>query len=228
VKDLNSPGRDATMPGPIDYQDIPRKMKMDYNFPAAGKTYKILDQISGLLDHFQEPHLRLRELMSDAMSLILRQFSLTHVGIGLRGIDGTYRYEVLVGYRPETEAFTRKLAYTAEQFTNASIYKGTMISRYTKVFLAEDNPWLDSEREAYNVPSLLGTTRRSLDDYLEGDYIDIHILGKNDEILGWIEIAGTTTGKLPDMSAIRWIEFIGKIISAALVTQPKSLARRTP
>lgn len=227
VKDYTTPNREVTMPGPIDYQDIPRKMKLEYNFPAAGKTYKILDQMSGLLAHFQKPQMNLRELMTDAANLMAKQFSLKEVGIGLRESDGIYRYEVLVGYRPETEAATKKLAYTSGQFTDASIYKGTMISRYTKVFLAEDNPWLDSEKEAYNLPSLLGTTRRSLDDCLEGDYIDTHILGKNDDLLGWIELAGTTTGKLPDMSAIRWIEFIGQIIGAAVAYQSKGITSRS-
>lgn len=223
MKDYNTPGREVTMPGPIDYRDIPRKMKLEYNFPAAGKTYKILDQISGLLAYFQKPQISLRELMTDAANLMAKQFSLKEVSIGLRQSDGDYRYEVMVGYRPETEAATKKLAYTYGQFTDASIYKGTMISKYTKVFLAEDNPWLDSEKEAYNLPSLLGMTRRSLDDYSEGDYTDIHILGRNDEIVGWIELSGTTTGKLPDMSAIRWMEFIGMIIAAAVACKPKGI-----
>jgi len=51
-------------------------------------------------------------------------------------------------------------------------------------------------------------------------------LGKNDEILGWIELAGTTTMKLPDMSAIRWIEFIGQIIAAAVAYQSKGITNR--
>ncbi len=227
MKDYNTPSREVTMPGPIDYREMPRKMKLEYNFPASGKTYKILDQISGLLLHFQKPLMDLQELMTDAANLIAKQFSLKMVGIGLRESDGAYRYEVLVGYRPETEAVTRKLAYTYDTFTDASIYKGTMISKYTKVFLSEDNPWLDSETETYNLPSLLGMTRRSLDDYLEGDYIDTHILGKNDDLLGWIELAGTTTGKMPDVSAIRWIEFIGQIIAAAVACQPKGIGKRS-
>ena len=226
MKDYSTPSREVTMPGPIDYQDIPRKMKLEYNFPTAGKTYKILDQIGGLLVYFQKPQMDLRELMTDAANIMAKQFSLKEVGIGLRESDGTYRYEVLVGYRPETEAATKKLAYTYGQFTDATVYKGTMISKYTKVFLSEDNPWLDSEKEAYNLPSLLGMTRRSLDDCLEGDNIDIHILGKDDDLLGWVELAGTTTGKLPDMSAIRWIEFIGQIIAAAVASQLKGLTKR--
>ena len=226
MRDFNTPSRAVTMPGPIDYQDIPRKMKLEYNFPAAGKTYKILDQVGGLLVHFQKPQLDMNDLMKDAASLVAKQFSLKGVGIGMREADGVFRYQVLVGYRAETEAATRKLAYTYEQFTNASVYKGTKISKYTKVFLSEDNPWLDNEKDAYNLPSLLGMTRRSLDDYLEGDYIDTHIFGKNDEIIGWIELAGTVSGKLPDMAAIRWIEFIGQLIGAAALVRTRESIRR--
>jgi len=217
LKDNGASFRTVSVPGPVEYQDIPRKMKMEYNFPAAGKTYKILDQMSLLLRQFQRPQLDLKELMTDAGNLIMKQFSLRQVGIGLRGADGNYRYEVLIGYRADTEAANRKIFYTPAQFVDPKVYKGYMISKYAKIFLAEDNPWLESEKEAYNLPSLLGATRRSLDDYVEGDYLNIHILGKDDEILGWIEVSGTTTGKLPDMAAVRWMEFIGQIIAAAIV-----------
>jgi hypothetical protein len=226
MRDYETPSKGVTMPGPMDYQDIPRRMKLEYNFPATGKTYRILDNIVGLLVHFQRQQVDMRELMTDAANLMSKLFSLKQVGIGMRGADGIFRFEALVGYRPETEAATRKLAYTQEQFADSSIYKGTMISKYTKVFLAEDNPWLESEREAFNLPSLLGMTRRSLDDCMEGDYIDTHILGKNGELIGWIELGGTTSGKLPDMAAIRWIEFIGQIIGAAAVVRSRDIARR--
>ncbi len=216
----------VAMPGPVDYQDIPRKMKMEYNFPAAGKTYKILDQISSLLRQIQKPQPDLKELMADAGNLIMKQFSMRQVGIGLRCADGNYRYEVLLGYRADTEVANRSIVYTPEQFVDPKIYKGYMVSKYSKIFLAEDNPWLESEKEAYNLPSLLGGTRRSLDDYVEGDYIDIHILGTTDEILGWVELSGTTTGKLPDMAAIRWIEFIAQIIATAIIVHSRPSASK--
>jgi len=219
--------RGVTMPGPIGYQDIPRKMKRDYEFPAVDRTPRILDQMSSLLTHFQKPQIDLRELLTDAANLMAKQFSLKAVSIGLRGSDGIYRYEVMVGYRHETETASRKMAYTYEQFTDTTVYKGYTISKYTKVFLAEDNPWLESEREVFSVPSLLGTTRKSLEDYVEGDYFDVRILGKNDQILGWIEFARTITGKLPDMSSIRCIEVIGQIIAAAIVSQPEGFTRRS-
>ncbi len=225
MKENGASPRAVAMPGPVDYKDIPRKMKLEYGFPTAGKTYKILENIGQLLAHFQKSELDLQALMIDAANLMMRQFSLRTVAIGLRDPDGNYRYKALLGLRPETEAANRKITYTPEQFFDATVYKGTMISKYTKVFLAEDNPWLESEREAYNLPSLLGMTRRSLDDYMEGDYIDIHVLGKDEEVIGWIELSGTNTGKIPDVTALRWMEFIGQIIGAAVMSLGPAPAR---
>lgn len=59
--------------------------------------------------------------------------------------------------------------------------------------------------------------RLSPSDSLEADYIDIWIQGVNGKLLGWIEISGTRTAKLPDVLTIRQIEIIASIIGAALV-----------
>ena len=85
------------------------------------------------------------------------------------------------------------------------------------VFLAEDNPYVEGEEETYSHPVLLGSRRKSLTDSVEGDYIDIMIFGKGDEMIGWIEIAGTRAGKIPDIATIRWIEVISKVIGAAII-----------
>jgi hypothetical protein len=227
VKDYNSPSREVTMQGPSDYKDIPRRMRLEYDFPSAEKSHEMLDQISRLLAHFRKSEMDLRELITDAANFIAKQFSFKAVAIGLRGSDGIYRYEVLIGLRHEAEVALKKLTYTYEQFTDPTIYKGTMISKYTKVFLAEDNPWLDSERDTFDMPSLLGTSRKSLNDYVEGDYTNVHILGKDDEIIGWIEFSITTSRKMPDMSSIRWIEVIGQIIAAAVVSNPEGITRKS-
>jgi hypothetical protein len=52
---------------------------------------------------------------------------------------------------------------------------------------------------------------------LEADYIDTWIQGVNGRLLGWIEISGTRTGKLPDILTIKLIEVIASIIGVALV-----------
>jgi hypothetical protein len=203
-------------PESVDYRDIPQKMKMEYQHPSDLKVHKLRDQLSVLLAHIQKPAANLHEIMTEAANLIMRQFSLKQVCIAMKDDDGIYRYKVLVGCRPEVVVAMRKLEYSHEQVSDNTIYKGYMISKYTKIFLAEDNPWPDNEKETYDLPSLLGMSRKSLYDFVEGDYTNVFIFGRNDEILGWIEFNCTTTRKLLDATSLQWIEFIGQIIAVAV------------
>jgi hypothetical protein len=203
-------------PESVDYRDIPRKLKMEYQYPSDSKAHKLRDQLSVLLARVQRPTVDLQELMTDAANLILKQFSLKQVCIAMKGDDGIYRYKVLAGCRPDVAAAMRKLEYSYEQVSDNTTYKGYMISKYTKLFLAEESPWPDDEKETYDLPSLLGMSRRSLDDFVEGDYTNVFIFGRNDETLGWIEFNSTTTRKLLDAPSIQWIEFIGHIIAVAV------------
>jgi len=143
------------------------------------------------------------------------------VCIAMKGDDGIYRYRVLVDCKPQIETAMRELAYTYRQVIDDTVYKGYVISKYTKIYLAEDNPWPESEKGTYELPALIGMVRKSLDDLVEGDYTNVFILGKNDENLGWIEFNGTTTRKLPDVSSLQWIEFIGQIIATAVAFRPQ-------
>ena len=197
-------------------------MKMEYRFPPDPKAHKLLDHIGDLLSHFQRSRLDMMQLLADAANLIEKQFSLKQVCIAMRGSDGIYRYRVVVGCRPEIETAMRELGYTHEQVVDDNVYKGHVISKYTKIYLAEDKPWSEREKSTYDLPALIGMGRKSLDHFLEGDYTNIFILGRNDEILGWIEFNCTSSRKLLDVSSLRWIEFIGQVISAAVTSRSQS------
>jgi len=133
--------------------------------------------------------------------------------------DGLYRYEVMVGARADAEKAFRRIAYTADDFRENSKYKGTSLSKYSKLFLAEDSPYADGEKDSYSRPILLGMKRGSMTESLEGDYLDVHIYGMEDDLVGWIELSGTKTGNIPDVTTIRWVELISKIIGTAITSQ---------
>ena len=78
-------------------------------------------------------------------------------------------------------------------------------------------PYKDDEIGSYDRAALLGMRRLTPSDSLEADYIDIWIQGVNGKLLGWIEISGTRTAKLPDIMTIKQIEVIASVIGAALV-----------
>ena len=218
-KILVAVGRESAKPSAkVDHNEIARRMKFDYAHGAKDKNERALDGMFTLLSHFQKPHLDLNSLLLDSANFIQKQLGIANVSIGLKSpSDGLYRYEVIVGFRSDAEAAEKRLAYTEKQFLDDTEYKGTMIGRVSKLYLAEDMHYKHDEIESYDRSALLGMRRLTPSDSLEADYIDIWILGVNGALLGWIEISGTRTAKLPDIMTIKQIEIIAAIIGAALV-----------
>jgi len=208
----------ARPPTRVDHNEIALKMNLNYLHGAKDKNERALEGILSLLSHFQKPQMDLNALLFDAATIIQKQLGIANVGIGLKtASDGLFRYQVLLGFRQETEATEKKITYTEKQFADNTEYKGTMVGKITKLYLAEDLPYKNNEIGTYDRTGLLGMRRPSPSDSLEADYIDIWIQGVNGRLLGWIEISGTRTGKLPDIQTIKLIEVIASIIGAALI-----------
>jgi len=211
------PEPSTAKPVAVDYKDIPRKMKLDYDRAVREQSGRTLAAVQALMQQIESPQPDVRKLMLDASNLISRQFGISNVAAGLKGPDGLFRYDILVGFREDAVSERKKIAYKKEDFYDAGPYKGYWISRYTKLYLSEDHPYTDFEATAYNRPILLkDSKRRSLNESIEGDYIDVYIFDANNELIGWIETSGTRTGQMPDATSIRWMELMGCIIGIAL------------
>jgi len=214
---------DAGRPIDVDYKDIPKKLKFDYERAVRDLNGRTLAAVQALMQQIESPQPDARNLMLDASNLISRQFGISNVSVGLKGSDGLFRYDIMVGLREDAIAERKKIAYKKEEFYDAGPYKGYWISRYTKLYLAEDHPYADSDQGAYNRPILLKDSKRRLpNEALEGDYINVHIFDANNELVGWIETSGTRTGQLPDATSIRWMELMGCIIGIALRKKGRS------
>lgn len=202
----------------VDHRYIPGKMKLDYLHSIRDTNMKRLDGLQSLLVHFASAQLNIDALLQEAASLITRQAMIDSVSIGLRDPkDGLYRYRAMSGFRDDAIEAHKRIAYRKEQFFDDSEFIGADISRQSRLYLAEDNLLTESEQKAFNRPVLLTMKRRTATESLEGDYIDVRILGAFDDLLGWIEISGTRTMQLPDTAAIRWVEVIASIIGAAVM-----------
>jgi hypothetical protein len=200
------------------HRTIPDKLKYDYLRSAVEPVQKSQEGIQTLLAHFRKPRIDIDALLLDAANLISRQYGIADVAIGLRDPkDGLYRYRAMMGFRDNAIDGHKAIAYTKEQFSDGCEFDGHDISKYSRIYLEEDNMLSEEERKTYNRPALFARRRLNASDSLEGDYIDVKILGLGDDLLGWIEISGTRTMKLPDATTIRWIEVIASVVAAALV-----------
>ena len=202
----------------IRADDVARNLRLEYQYNRRDPSCRTLDKIQPVIAQLQMPRkLDLKKFLDDVAELINREFRIREVTIGLRTpTDGMYRYVSMAGLRPDAWKAHSEIAYTLRDFTDPSIFKGRPISSLTVVFLAEDTPYLQGEEDTFNRRILLKARRRSVEDSIEGDYLDVNILDEKGELVGWIEISGTRDEKFPDPVTIKWVEHLGLIIGIAL------------
>jgi len=178
-----------------------------------------LDSIHGLIKQLMDEDPDIDEVLKTTARSIYSQFNVKEVSIALKSSDGLYRYVAMYGLRDEVWAAHRKLSYNEEQLLDPNRYKWTEISHHTKLFLAEDNPYMQDEARTCSEHLMMKSKRKTAEDSIEGDYMDVFIYGPKDEILGWIETSGTWDGKIPDARTIRSLEIVSSVLALAIVRQ---------
>lgn len=215
TKDIGAMDR---KPEEFSQEDIARKMKMSYQHGTREADQRTLEILLKLMETCRRTSFDSTELLTEAANIIHDQFRLRWVAIGLKNPkDGLFRYVSLVGFRDDAVTSRRKQTFTIEDFMADAKYKGRAISDYSKMYFEEDKPYTDGAESTFNRPALLKSRRRAADDALEADYLDVHIYGRERNLLGWIETSGTIMGKLPDVMTIKSIEVIASIIGTALM-----------
>lgn len=210
-------------PDGIGPEAIKAKVRMDYARLQKEPGIRALDSILLLADHLKKRDIDTRGLIQDALKLTYRQLHVKEITIGLRDpSDGLYRYYAHQGVRAAIWEGHKKLTYTADSFTGAGKWKGTKISRNSILYLVEDAPYAEGEESTYQEHLSRVSRRRTTEDCIEGDYLDVHITGPNGEILGWLEVSSMWDGKIPDANTIRWLELIADIIGIALLRQQEN------
>ena len=198
----------------LKFGEYSRQLREIYSPVARDDTERIMAGIDALLSNSRSRAITTKAFLEDAMKLIYRLFDFREIALGLKGRkDGLYRYEVILGYRKDSEVAYRQLVYKAEEMADSKKYPvGVYIGRYGEYSMVEGQPYKQGEEETYNRPLMLKKERASPDDFIEGDYIQIYFYGVKGDYLGWIELSGPKSGKIPPRSTIKWIEFIAQII----------------
>jgi hypothetical protein len=203
--------------GNVSTKEVVRHMKLELSFSGRAESNKLMDRVQTLLELSRAPRPDISLILQEAASTIHRQFLIRQVTIGLKArSDGLYRYVSMSGLSDKAWAAHRGLSYTLKDFSDNRQYPSHAISKYTRVFFIEDMPYAPGEEATYDRSISLGSVRTSLTDSREGDYLNSHIMGRNDELLGWIEYSGTWSGKLPDSTTVKWVETIASVLGVIL------------
>jgi len=149
----------------------------------------------------------LKELLDYSARTIYRIFGFKEIAIGVKDQkDGIYKYVTLIGFTKEAEKAQRKQTYTFEEILDYGKYPGIKLSTVSDFCI------MGGLREAYNRPHELDKKRESMDDFIEGDYIDISIYDSRLQLIGWMELANPKNSKIPSKQTLLWIELFTSIL----------------
>jgi hypothetical protein len=208
----------------IPPESVANRIRSEYMHASMNPDIKQLESLKKLVYDCQTAHVKLNTFLNAAAQFIYRQLNIHNLSIGIWDpVDKKFRYIAFAGMRKQMEDTLRGVTYARVDFLDSRKYPSYQISKYTRLFLAENNPYAPGEEESYNRPLMLTQSRTTNEDTIEGDYLDIMIMDIRNEIIGWIEISGTKQGKLPDSSTIYWLELVGSIIGLVLTTKDLDL-----
>jgi len=187
-----------------------------YSPVPGNEDEKAIEALESLVSHAktmsQSPHTFLHEVART----IYRLFEFKEIAIGLREKDGMYRYIAMMGFRDEAESARKKIVYTPADMADTKTWPGTRISKVTFIHFFEDQAFKEGEEGTYNRPSMMGISRPSLENMIEGDNIEVGIQGPDNDLIGWMELSNPRDGKFPSRTAIKWLELIS-IITASIL-----------
>jgi len=201
----------------IDLDEIERKLRLDYRYSQKDDNHRLLDSVQSVLGHFRRPGFSFDKYAADILAIIRKRLHVREVTIALYDPgEGAFSYRYMDGLRPHTWEAHKNIRYRKSDLVSTTVYRPREISKYSTLFLAEDNPYGEGEEDTYSRPIMLKSRRTSVDDSIEGDYIDVWIHGPDGSILGWIEASGTLGNKLPDATAVKWLELLAGLLSMGL------------
>lgn len=185
---------------------------------------KVMDAIQKLLSDARDPSLPLKAFLNETGRLIHRLFDFKEIAIGIRSKkDDLFRYEVLIGFSSDAESARKKLTYTQDEMINSNKYpNGIMITKKTEFMIVELQSYITGEEITFNRPNQLMKERSSIEDIIDGDYIEVYFFGRKNEVIGYIELSGTRSGKMPSRSTMRWLELMSSIIASVICERDPS------
>jgi len=206
-------GSDATLNPEI----IKKRMWLAYQYACSNPANERTDCVHALVTKLADPDIDMHTFLQEAADTVRTKLAIKEITIGLRApLDGIYRYEVMSGLSDSEWEAHKRLSYRHEDFYIQDVYKSMQISRYTRLLLAEDNPYANGEEATCEREVMLQSKRKPLDETIEGDYLDICMFGKGDDLLGWIEISGMENGRFPDTETIKSLELLASVIGIVL------------
>lgn len=192
-------------------------LRENYSGIAKGEVENAITAMESFLAIASSKEKPLHLILAEVAKTIHRTFDFQYVDIAIRDRrDGLYKYQIAIGLTPEAEKALLQTTYTASDLFDETNFPSTSVSNFTRFYMQESAPFKPVEIATYARPKMLTQARKSPDDMMEGDYINIFVHGRMREILGYIEVGTTRSGKLPSKNTIRWLELMASLLGTII------------
>lgn len=191
-------------------------LKDNYSPGYRNDDENISVAIELLLGYINDRRKTTQSILEETVRLIHRSFGFQSLSVALRDSDGNYRYKAVTGLSSESKNVLLSLCYSRSDILEESTFPHTSVSDITKFFMSENEPYQPEEVMTFFRPKMLAQTRQHPDDMLPGDYIDFFFRNRSNEIIGFIEVGETRSGKLPEANTIIWLELIATLLGIAI------------
>lgn len=200
---------------PVD-RELRTRIESTYSPVPRDEQERFLESVDSIMQLARDRRCLLNDVLDQTAKAIFRTLGFGEVTIGLKSReDGKFRYNVFFGVRKEVEQNLRKLAYTDQDMTDEAKFPHVDTGKISMMFPAESLP--DDQHPYFNRPFSLKGKRENIEEFKEGDYIDVYMYGSGREIIGWVEVAAPRSGKMPSRTTIRWLELITNVASLAVM-----------
>ena len=191
-------------------------LKSRYRQLPRDDNEKILDSVLRFWLQVQEGKLSEDSLLQEVAGVIHRSLMFQEIAIVLKDPeDGLYRYRIIVGFTKDAIEDMRAQVYSEAEVRAFDRLPGIKVSKLTE-FTISEAPLKAGEHVQFNRPMLAATPRKTDDEFTFGDYMNIYICGKDDELLGFIEVSGPRDGKMPTGNRMKGLELLASMTGIAL------------
>ncbi|HUW42838.1 MAG TPA: hypothetical protein VMW02_01235 [Thermoplasmata archaeon] len=191
-------------------------LKSRYRQVPSDDNEKIINSVLRFWLQVQEGKLSKDSLLQEVVEIIHRSLMFQEIAIALKDPnDGLYRYQTFTGFTKDAIEDMRSLVYTDAEVRAFDRLPGIRVSKLIE-FTISEAPLRAGEEAQFNRPILAAMHREADDEFTFGDYMNIYIRGRDDELLGFIEVSGPRDGKLPSGNSMKGLELIAIMTGNAL------------
>lgn len=185
---------------------------------GQGEADRALDSITRFFEGLEGKRLSKPELLCRAAEAIRKTFGFEEVTVLTECDDGLFRYTIVLGYTQKAEEELKLLAYRGDQVLEPDSTPIVKINKYLDLTIAEAEQRPD-QKVGYTHPVLINMPRKSLEEFVYGDYLDVYVFGSGDRILAVFELSAPRDRKMPSALKLKWLRLFAIILGNVIEHQ---------